>query len=77
LGGFEKRFPEVPADGIEKIDPRTATWPAPPLIVVISIILLYKDAELLRPLVDRIIIRALQVWVDDYDHLKRGMSGLT
>jgi hypothetical protein len=59
LGGFEKRLPEVPADGVEEVDPRAATWPAPPFVVIISITLLYEDAELLRLLVDGIIIRAL------------------
>jgi hypothetical protein len=59
LGRFKKRLPEVPADGIEKVDPRAATGPAPPVIVIISILLLYQDPELLRLLVDRIIIRAL------------------
>jgi hypothetical protein len=73
FGRLEKRLPEVPAGGVEEVNPSTATWPAPSLVVIFSILLLYKDVKLLCLLVNGVIIHALQVGVYDYDHLMKGM----
>jgi len=60
-------FPTV---RIEEIDPSTASTPTPPFELS-SILILNKQIELLRFLVNGVILGALDVWVDDDDHLDR------
>ena len=70
LDGLEQRLPPVPATRMEEVDPSTAAAPAPSLIVGAAISLLDQEPLLGRLLVNRVVIRALQVRVDDDDHLE-------
>lgn len=57
--------------GVEPVDPRARTGPAPPLELGLAVRLLAEDVEVLRLFVDVEVRVALDVRIDDRDELQK------
>ena len=65
-----------PAVRIEEVDPSTASAPTPSFELG-SMLILNEQIELLRFLINRVILGALDMRVNDHDHLNKKLTSIT
>jgi hypothetical protein len=71
LLGLEQRLPPSPACGMEVVDPRTTTRPAPAFVLALSAGRFHEDVEFGSFLINREIVDTLEMGVNDHHHLHR------
>lgn len=65
----EQLGPPIPTGRIEEIDPRAASTPTPTFILSFATLRLDENFQLRSLFIYRVILRSLQVWIDNNDHL--------
>jgi hypothetical protein len=70
LRGLERALPPTPTGRVKVVHPRTATGPAPAFIFAFATGWFDENAKFGRFFVDRVVVYALHMGIDDCDELR-------